>query len=189
MPSIYQRKPDGVFYDPQQQRLMEHRGYSKRIYWTKDMLDYLRHHFATTLNEELAGCIGVSKRTLIRKARELGLRKDTEWLTDVWNEHRKVARVVSKQMGHPGGFKKGEHANPSGEFKKGHQLTTEQAERQRNGMRRWYHQHPMESKVKAAKAWDTRRERCFNTDIRGAADAGEALEINNTLVPAPPPTL
>ena len=32
------------------------------------------------VNEELAGILGVSQRTLIRKARELGLEKNSQWL-------------------------------------------------------------------------------------------------------------
>ena len=164
MPSTYQRKPDGVFYDSDKGRLMEHRGYSKRIFWTKDMLDYLCRHFATTLNEELAGCIGVSPRTLIRKARELGLQKDPVWLTAVWNENREQAHIISKHKGFPGGFEKGRRTNPAGEFKKGHRLTPEQAERQREGMRRWYRLHPIEAKAKAAKAWETRRRPSARTE-------------------------
>ncbi len=152
-----QNKPDGVFYDPAEGRLMEHHGYSKRIYWTKDMVDYLRRHYATTLNEELAGCIGVCQSTMRRKARELGLEKDAEWLKGVWNERRKVAQVMHKRLGHPGSFKKGQHTNPTGEFKPGHRFTPEQAERRRESMRRWYRLHPDEAKAKAAKAWETRR--------------------------------
>jgi len=32
MQSTYQRKPDGVFYDPKKRRLIEHSRYAKRIY-------------------------------------------------------------------------------------------------------------------------------------------------------------
>jgi hypothetical protein len=161
MPSTYQHKPDGVFYDPAEGRLMEHHGHSKRIYWTKDMVDYLRRHFATTLNEELAGCIGVSQRTMIRKARELGLQKDCEWLAAVWNERRKEAHIILRTKGYPGRIEKGQHRNPAGEYKPGHRPTPEQAERKRESMRRWYRQHPAEAKAKAAKAWETRRRRAL----------------------------
>lgn len=147
------------------------------------MLDYLRRHFATTLNEELAGCIGVSQRTMIRKAHELGLRKDAEWLIAIWNERRKEANVVSRQKGYPGGFKKGQHANPDGEFKPGHRLTPEQAARQRDGMRRWYRLHPDEAKAKAEKTLNTRRKGCSEADnpkpcigTCGADDAARCLK-------------
>lgn len=66
----YTRKPDGVFYDAKQGRLMEHQGYAKRIYWSKDMIDLLMREYPTTFNEEMAGMLGVSHRTMIRKARE-----------------------------------------------------------------------------------------------------------------------
>lgn len=138
---------------------MEHQGNSKHIYWTKDMLDYLHRHFATTINEELAGCVGVSVRTLIRKARELGLRKDPRWLAELFDAHRKEAHVVSRRKGYPGGFKKGEHAYPAGEFRPGHRMTPEQAERHRESMRRWYLQHPAEASAKAVKAQETKRRR------------------------------
>ena len=67
--ATYQRKPDGARYHPAYDRIMEHQGYALRIYWSTSMLDYLRKHYPTTLNEELAGCLGVSQRTMIRKAR------------------------------------------------------------------------------------------------------------------------
>lgn len=103
----YKRKPDGIFYDEEKGRLMEHRHYSKRIYWSPDMLSLLRREFSTSFNEELAGMLGVSLRTMIRKARELGLTKDPKWLADVWNERRFWAHAMSKKKGYPGSFKPG----------------------------------------------------------------------------------
>lgn len=74
----YTRKPEGVFYNANKGRLMEHRGCATRIYWSGDMLSLIRREFPTTLNEELAGMLGVSPRTLARKAKELGLTKDPQ---------------------------------------------------------------------------------------------------------------
>ena len=167
MPSIYQRKPDGVFYDPKKRRLMEHNRYAKRIYWTKDMLDYLRSHFATTFNEELAACIGVSQRTMVRKARELGLHKKPEWLAAVWDEHRMIGQAVCKSKGYPGSFQKGNRANPAGEFKPGHRLTDEQTAKKSDKMRRWYRLHPAEAKAKAMKGWETRRRNRQRLEVKG----------------------
>jgi len=127
------------------------------------MLDYLRQHFATTLNEELASCIGVSQRTMSRKARELGLKKNPEFLDAVLGEHRKMAHVAHKRKGYPGSFKKGQHANPAGEYKTGHRITDEQAAKKREGMRRWYRLHPAEAKAKAMKGWETRRKNITGT--------------------------
>lgn len=43
------------------------------------MISELKRYFPTTKNKELAELIGVSERTIVRKARELGLEKDAEW--------------------------------------------------------------------------------------------------------------
>ena len=127
--------------------------------WTERQLGILRRHYATTLNEELAGCIGISQSTMRHKARELGLEKDAEWLKGVWNERRKVAQAMHKLLGHPGSFKKGQRAYPAGEFKPWHRFTPEQVERRQESIRRWYRLHPAEAKAKAAKAWETRRQK------------------------------
>jgi len=112
------KKPDGIFLDRGTGRVYEHRGYSKRIYWSRQIVDDLKAMYPTTLNEDMAHIVGVSVRTMIRKARELGLRKDAEWLLGVWNERRMVAHCVNKVHGNSGMFKKGCHASPSTEFKK-----------------------------------------------------------------------
>lgn len=121
------------------------------------MIDYLRRYYPTTLNEELAGCLGVSQRTMIRKARELGLEKDPEWLRDIWDERRKLAHIISKRKGYPGGFKKGMRAYPAGEFKAGRIQTADEKAKRSRAMRQWYLCHPTEAKAKARKAWETRR--------------------------------
>lgn len=101
------KKPDGVFYDTKEARLMEHRGASKRIYWTGDMLSLLRRYFPNTKTEEVAEMIGVSHRTVIRKARELGIEKDADFLLRVWDENRLLAHVSNKTNGNSGMIKKG----------------------------------------------------------------------------------
>lgn len=155
--ATYQRKPDGARYHPAYDRIMEHQGYALRIYWSTSMLDYLRKHYPTTLNEELAGCLGVSQRTMIRKARELGLEKDPEWLAAVWDERRQLAHVISKRKGYPGGFKKGERANPAGEFKPGRKPSAEETAKRTESMRQWYKRNRKAASDKALKAWETRR--------------------------------
>lgn len=157
MTSWYQRKPDRIYFDPKTGRSMEHKGYATRIHWSTAMLDYLRRHFPTTLNEELAGCLGVSPRTLIRKARELGLEKDPQWLSQIWEERRRMAHAIANRKGNPGCFKKGERRNPAGEFKKGHRLTPEQEQKRSESMKRWYRLNPEKAKQRAAKIRATRR--------------------------------
>lgn len=110
-------QPPRTFWHQKFGRLVTREGTATRIFWNKDMLDYLRRHFPTTFNEELAGCIGVSVRTLIRKARELGLQKDPVWLSSVWEERRKWAHIESRRKGYPGHIQKGQHLSPETEFK------------------------------------------------------------------------
>ena len=79
----YQPARQGIYYNEKVGRIVEHNHYATRIFWNTQMLDYLRRHFSTTLNEDLADYLGVSLRTMIRKARELGLRKDPRWLSEI----------------------------------------------------------------------------------------------------------
>ena len=153
----YKPARQGVYYNPKVGRIIEHHHHVTRIFWNTQMIDYLRQHFPTTFNDELAGCLGVSQRTMIRKARELGLEKDPEWLSAVWDEHRQLAHIVSKRKGYPGGFKKGEHPNPAGEFKPGRKPSAEETSKRSESMKRWYKRHPLEARAKALKAWETRR--------------------------------
>jgi hypothetical protein len=155
----YKKVPDGKRYHPSYGRIVEHQGYATRIFWSKDMLDYLRQHYATTLNEELAGCLGVSVRTMIRKARELGLVKDREWLLSIWDERRVVAQIVSRRMGNPGAFKKGIRHNPDGEFKKGRKESDEMRARRIEKLKKWNRMNPAKLTERARKAWVTRRKR------------------------------
>lgn len=110
-------KPTRTFYSEKHGRVMTHHRYSVRIFWSKNMMDFLRAHYPTMLNDELAGCLGVSPRTVIRKARELGLKKDARWLSEVWEERRRWACIAARHKGYPGAFKKGQHASPATEFK------------------------------------------------------------------------
>lgn len=101
------QKKQGVRFHPQLNRLVVHNGYSVRIYWTGDMISILRRYFPNTKTEEVAEMIGVSPRTVIRKARELGLRKDLEFVQQVWNENRMLAQASNKIHGIKNTFQKG----------------------------------------------------------------------------------
>ena len=153
----YQKTKDGTYFNPKVGRIVVHKGYSTSIYWSTDMLDYLRRHFPTTLNEELAGCLGVSQRTMIRKARELGLKKDETWLLQIWDERRKMAHIISRKKGHPGRFQKGIHYSPDTEFKPGHQPSPEIKRKQSESLRRWYRMNPGAARARALKVSETRR--------------------------------
>lgn len=99
--------PDGQKIDPKTGRIIEHKGARSSIYWTGNMLSLLKRHFSNTKNEEMAEMLGVSPRTVIRKARELRLEKNPVWLKGVQREHGILGHCVSKKMGYPGGFAKG----------------------------------------------------------------------------------
>ncbi len=112
------RKEPKNFFHPKLQRIVTRDHYATRIFWSRQMIDLLKTHFPTTLNEEMAGLLGVSVRTMLRKARELGLEKDRQWLTAIWDERCLMAHVSSKRLGYPGSIKKGQHLSPATEFKK-----------------------------------------------------------------------
>lgn len=111
-------KPSRTFFHPKMNRLVTRQHYSTSIFWSEQMLAYLKDNFATSLNDDLSDWLGVSVRTMLRKARELGLSKDTAWLSSVWKERRLMAHAASKAKGYPGAFRKGQHASPETEFKK-----------------------------------------------------------------------
>lgn len=157
MPSKYEPVIDGIRYSEKHGRVVEHHGYATSVFWNKDMLDYLKQHFATTLNEELAGCLGVSPRTMIRKARELGLEKDKVWLRGIYEERRIMATAIAKRKGNPGGFPKGVCSYPEGAFKKGHVESEETKAKRVESYRRWCRLHPDKLKERALKAAATRR--------------------------------
>ena len=108
---------DGVFYSSQYGRIVEHNGMSTKIYWSQPMLDKITRYYHNTKNDKLAEHLGVSSRTLTRKARELGLTKDEDFMTEVSTEGLKLAHFLNKIKGNPGMIKKGEHRSPSTEFK------------------------------------------------------------------------
>ena len=111
------KKPDGIFLD-RNGRPMEHNGCSTRIHWSKSMCENLIRLFPRTRNEECAELLGVSPRTVVRKARELGLAKDKDWFVELARNNCRTMRVLNLCRGNSGQFKKGQHASPDTEFKK-----------------------------------------------------------------------
>lgn len=152
------KKQDGIRMDFATGRVYEKNGLSKRIFWNKQMCDDLRRLFPVTKNDDLAEYLGVSVRTMIRKARELGVEKDRDWMHGVVMRHLKMAKLESDRLGRPGGFPKGVHSNPDGEFKKGRVETPEQKEKRVAGMLEYNRRHPDKLRERAKKAWVTRRE-------------------------------
>ena len=106
-------------YHDERGRLLEHKGSRTRLFWSAPMEEKLRRLFPTTKNEDLAIEFDMSARTIVRKARELGLEKDREWMLEHKRQNCRLMRVINLcHGGNSGQFKKGRHASPKTEFKK-----------------------------------------------------------------------
>lgn len=127
-----------------------------RIHWSSTMLCMLRKYFATTKNEELAGMLGVSVRSLIRKARELGITKDESWLKQMWSAYVRLAHLHSRSLGYPGAFRKGESPK-AGQFKPGRVESEESKAKRIASLKDWYRRNRKAASEKSKKAWETRR--------------------------------
>lgn len=112
------KKPDRIYKDFNTDQLKEHKGCATRIFWTEYMLERLKRNFATTKNEDLALDLNVSPRTMIRKARELGLVKDKDWQVEHARKNCRYMRALNKCVRNSGMIKPGERKSPATEFKK-----------------------------------------------------------------------
>lgn len=110
--------PNRLYQDPVTGRIMEHKDCSTKIHWSPYMIERLTNKYATTKNEDLAIDLNVSPRTVIRKARELGLEKDRGWMQAHARKNCQTMRILNKCCGNSGQIKKGEHKSPKTEFKK-----------------------------------------------------------------------
>lgn len=110
------------------------------IVWTQLQLDTLRRFFPTMFNADLTKLLGVSQRTMIRKARELGLEKSPTFREDRKRDINHRASVALKRKYIEGAcsshFKKGVHNNPDGEFKPGH-VETQETKLKRSEALKW----------------------------------------------------
>lgn len=107
------------------------------IVWTAEQLKLLKDYFPTMFNKPLARWIGVSLRTLIRKARELGLEKKPGFLQERRRDIQRLAADAIRRSGNKATrFKKGVHNNPAGEFKPGHRLSPEAKAKQVESLKR-----------------------------------------------------
>ena len=96
------------------------------IVWTDEQLMLLRRFFPVVFNRPLARWIGVSMRTLIRKARELGLEKKPGFLEERRLDIQRLAgEAIRLSNNKSTRFTKGVHNNPAGEFKPGHKESPE----------------------------------------------------------------
>lgn len=90
--------PDGIRLNANGQAV-EHRGNSTRLYWGEQKIKDFRRIFPVNTNEDVAIDMGCSVRTVVRRAREMGLEKDPYWLQNVWNKNRKLAHGINKICG------------------------------------------------------------------------------------------
>ena len=98
--------PNRVFQD-ELGRMMEHKDNRTRLYWSEYMLQKLTRLFPATKNEDLAIEFNMSRRTVVRKARELGLEKDRSWLQALARKNCQYMRVLNLCYGNSGQFQKG----------------------------------------------------------------------------------
>ncbi|MCS2621083.1 hypothetical protein NXW11_24685 [Bacteroides thetaiotaomicron] len=56
----------------------------------------MRRHYHNTLNRELAEMLGVSERSVTRKAREMGLEKDKGFVASLSREHLLLANARAR---------------------------------------------------------------------------------------------
>lgn len=89
-----------------------------KLDWSETKLEKLRRDFPTTKNEDLAIDLGVSPRTLVRKARELGLVKSPAWMKAHRDNNLRMMQFINRIHPNSGMFRKGQHPSPATEFKK-----------------------------------------------------------------------
>lgn len=89
------------------------------FFWSPQMIDDLKRLFPCTANDDVAEYFNVSQSTIHRKARQLGLRKDPEYLRERDKLAVRSMHFKNKIHRNDGMIKPGEHRNPNGEFKKG----------------------------------------------------------------------
>lgn len=128
----------------------------KGIEWTPEMLKLLRDFFPIMFNSDLAKWIGVAQRTLVRKARELGINK-------VQDFHERKREAISQRIRHGHKikgfgegvkyrFKPGDPRICGKQFEKGHMPTEQTRAKMSEAMRKMWarrKQQELERKLKA----------------------------------------
>jgi hypothetical protein len=99
----------------------------KSVVWTPQMLKRLVDYYPLLFNEALAKMLGVSQRTMARKASELGLKKPDDFMQRKADDYsRKMSASLKKAYAagrKVSQFKPGVRNNPEGEFRKGFRFT------------------------------------------------------------------
>lgn len=119
------------------------KGIEPGIKWTAQMEKMVKDFYPTMFSKDLAKWIGVSHRTLIRKARELGVEK-----VDGFLEKRRddISRRSGAKSANATSFKKGNQVGKGSRFKKGHKMTAEEKAKQSETLKKyWVRRKKMES--------------------------------------------
>lgn len=89
------KKPDGRYLNSKGIPVEKNK-YSVRLYWGERKIQEFKRVFPYDTNENLAIRFECSARTINRRAKDLGLKKDPEWLKGVWDKNRQFALFVNK---------------------------------------------------------------------------------------------
>lgn len=110
----------------------------QKIQWTETMEKRLREYFPTMFNDTVAVLLGVSVRTVIRKARELGIEKVPDFHARKREQISARASAGLKAVECTTRFKKGTQIGQKYQFKPGHVESPEsKAKRSESLKRNW----------------------------------------------------
>lgn len=88
------------------------------VFWSPQMIADLKRMYPSNSNIETAEYFNLSKTTILRKVKELGLKKDPEYLAKRDRDALLAAHAHNRKYGNSGMIKKGEHRGLNTEFKK-----------------------------------------------------------------------
>lgn len=66
----------------------------RELLWTEQMIYILRRYYPYTDTREVAGMIGVSRCTVVKKAHQLGLRKNRQYITELRSRSGKLGVML-----------------------------------------------------------------------------------------------
>ena len=106
-----------MFFGPDGRKYVKTGTYGSKIYWDGPMLFHLKKYYPCSPNDEVAELCGVSPRTVVRKARELGLVKDAGYEREKTKRGIMSMQAHNKKHGNSGQFAQGHHGGKM--FEKG----------------------------------------------------------------------
>lgn len=149
------KKPDGIFYC--EGRIIKKEGCARSIYFGEQKTKDFIRKYPTTTNDDLAVEFGCSPRTIVRRARALGLEKDPEWMKDVHDAN--LAKMIRQNKicphydreaflaaGEPHRFRKG-HDNGLTHEQRSENMRKAWKTRRRNMRRKKYNEQQQEDVV------------------------------------------